>query len=94
MSKSEYLTHLTRRLRDLESRVADDEKRLAGGSLDEKVGAAGDLALVRRQLNETKQKLSQLEAEPEGAWEAVKTEIEDDVGDLEAAFDRWVEEKG
>lgn len=93
MSKSEYLTHLTRRLRDLESRVEADEKRLAGGSPEEKVGAAGDLAVVRRQLNETKQRLSELEAEPEGAWETIKTEIEDDVGDLEAAFARWVQEK-
>ena len=94
MSKAEYLSHLRRRLQDLNSRMAADQKRLASGSPREKVEAAGDLALVEKHLAETKAKLSRLEAEPEGAWENFKTEIEEDFNDLEAAFDRWVERHG
>ena len=94
MSKAAYLTELKRRLQTLEARMAADKKRLTRGTPPEKVKAAGDLAVVERRLGETKQKLSRLEAEPEGAWESFKTEIEQDFDYLEAAFDRWVERQG
>lgn len=94
MSKAEYLAHLKRRLQNLEIRMETDKKRLAQESSREKVKAAGDLALVERRLEETKQKLSRLEAESEGAWENFRTEIEEEFGYVETAFNRWVERQG
>lgn len=91
MSKAAYLADLKRRLHDLEARMRADKDRLATGSTDEKVKAAGDLAVVESRLVETKDKLARVEAEPEGAWEDFKTELEQDVDYLEASFDRWVE---
>ena len=88
MAKTEYIAHLKSRLRDLESRVTADRKQLAEGSAREKVEAAGDLALVEKHLAETKTKLAKLEAEPEGAWEDFKAEVEEDLGALDGSFDR------
>ena len=94
MSKTAYLSYLKRRLQKLEVRMKADRKRLAGGSLPEKVEAAGDLALLEGRLEVTKEKLSRLEAESVGSWENFKTEIEQNFDSVEAAFDRWVEKQG
>lgn len=94
MAKAEYIAHLKNRLRDLESHMTADRKRLAEGSAREKVEAAGDLALVEKHLAATKAKLAKLEAEPEGAWQDFKAEIDEDLGDLEGSFDRWSEKHG
>jgi len=91
MSKAEYMADLKRRLVTFETRLQKDKARLAGGAPREKVTAAGDLVLVERYLAETKAKLAKLEAEPEGAWEDFKAEMEEDLGHLTTAFDRWVE---
>lgn len=91
MSKSDYLTDLEHRIQSLENRMKADKQRLAGGSADDKVKAAGDLAIVESRLAETREKLARLQAEPEGAWEDFKAEIEQDIDYIEASFDRWVE---
>ena len=93
MSKTEYLSDLNRRLGELEARVKADKRRVAGGSPRERVEAAGDLALVEKRLAETRSKLARLEAEPEGAWEDFKAEMEEDLDHLERSFDRWVEQQ-
>lgn len=91
MSKAEYLSYLTTRANTLEERIQTDKDRLESGTPQEKVKAAGDLAVVERRLEETKKKISRLEAEPEGAWENFKAEIEQDFDYMEADFDRWTE---
>ena len=91
MSKAAYLADLKRRIHDLEVRMRADRDSIAAGSSGQKVKAAGDLVVVESRLIETKDKLARLETESEGAWENFKTEIEQDVDYLEAAFDRWVE---
>ena len=93
MSKAAYLTYLVQRMQNLEGRINADRDRLYSGSPREKVKASGDLALIERRLEETKQKLSRLEAEPEGAWEDFKAEIEQDFEYLEETCDRWVDNK-
>ena len=90
MSKKVYLSHLQQRASDLESRIAQDKERLQSGAPEDKVKAAGDLAGLEDRLAEVKAKIAKIEAEPEGAWEGLKTEIEEDVDDLEASFERWV----
>jgi len=94
VSKAAYLADLRRRMQDLEVRMAADKRRLAGGTPRDKVRAAGDLAVVESRLAETKKKLSRLESEPEGAWENIKTEIEEDLDYIETDFERWLEKKG
>lgn len=91
MPKAEFMSHLRNRLQDLERRLAADKKRLTEGAPREKVEAAGDLVLVEKHLADTKAKLAKLEAEPEGVWEDFKAEMEEDLDNLEASFDRWVE---
>ena len=89
MSKAEYLSELKRRHGELEARVKSDKRRLAGGAARERVEAA----LVEKRLVETRAKLARLEAEPEGAWQDLKAEMEEDLDHLERSFDRWVEQQ-
>lgn len=91
MSKVEYLSYLQQRLHELEARMKTDKDRVADGSAREKVAASGDLALVEKRLEETKQKLQRLEAEPGSSWEDLKTEFEEELDHIKAAFERWAE---
>jgi hypothetical protein len=89
MSKTAYLEDLTRRIENLEFRMAKDRRQLAEGEPRAKVEAAGDLAVLEQRLSEARQKLSRLEAEPAGEWENIKSELEEEFDHLEVAFERW-----
>lgn len=90
MSKSAYLADLQRRLKKLEMQIQADRAQITGGAPKEKVTASGDLAFVEQQLAETKQKLARVEHEPEGLWEDIKAELDEELDHLEVAFERWV----
>ncbi len=94
MSKAAHLTNLQKQLRRHEERLAADEKRLAEGTQKERVEAAGDLAIVRQRIDATRKKIEHLEAAPDTAWENLKAEIEQDLGFVESAVERWLVRKG
>lgn len=89
MSNATYVQDLKRRLDDLEARMEEDRKRLASGGREERVEAAGDLGVAEQRLAETRRKLSRLKNEPRGAWEDLKTELEEDLDHIELAIERW-----
>ena len=91
MSKAIYRSHLRGRLLTLEGEMKDAEKLLAGGSLQQRVDAAGALSYLERHITETRAKLARLEAEPDGIWENFKTGIEQNIDSIEAALGRWIE---
>ncbi|MEJ1995891.1 MAG: hypothetical protein P8X75_11900 [Limibacillus sp.] len=91
MKKTAHVRHLTERIKDLELRLGADKARLETGTPSEKVEAAGDLALVERRIADLEEKLKKAEAEPEGFWERVKDELEEDIGSIETAFSRWTD---
>lgn len=94
MSKAAHLASLQQQLHRHEVRLAADERRLADGTQKERVAAAGDLAIVRQRIDTTRQKIAHLEAAPDTGWENLKAEIEQDLGFIESAFDRWLVGKG
>jgi len=94
MSKAAHLANLQQQLHRHEERLAADEKRLAEGTPKERVEAAGDLAIARQRIEATRQKIEHLEAAPDTGWENLKAEIEQDLGFIESAFDRWLVRKG
>jgi predicted nucleic acid-binding Zn-ribbon protein len=93
MTKEIYLQDLKRRIAALEARIEADRKKLGRGTPQQEVHAAGDLALVEDQLAETKRRLAQLEAEPEGAWEDFKAKLEEALDDVETAIEGWIRNK-
>ena len=68
-----------------------DKQSFLGGSPDEKVAASGDLVLVEKRLEETRQTLSRLLDEHGGAWEDFTTELEPEVDLIKASCERWAE---
>ena len=94
MKKTAHLRHLTEKIKDLQLRLGADKARLETGTPNEKVEAAGDLALVERQLADLQEKLKKAEAEPEGFWERVKDELDEDIGSIETAISRWTDKYG
>ncbi len=88
MSKEAFRQQLRIRLREVGAEISEAESRLTGVALEARVQAAGDLALLRERQRDILAKLDRLEHEPDGAWEALKTEIEEDLDAVGAALRR------
>ena len=78
MSKEVYREELERRLGALDARLDEAEEMLVGGRALTKVEAAGEIAILKDRRRALAAKLARLEREPEGTWEGLKTEIEED----------------
>lgn len=90
MSKQGYADELRHRIAELGERIASDRAKLASGTSSEKVAAAGEIADFEKRQAALQARLAELEKEPEGGgWTSMKTSLEEDMLDLETAFNRW-----
>lgn len=91
MSKQAYADELRQRIAHLGTRIEADRAKLETGTAAEKVAAAGEIADLERRRSELHDRLVELEKEPDSGWENLKTSIEEDMLDIETAFNRWAE---
>lgn len=92
MAKAEYQAHLERRLADLSLGIRKARRRLdESPELQAKVEAAGEVAALEERRERVREKLERLGHEPEGAWEEVKTWVEQELDYLDARLDRWLD---
>jgi len=90
MSKRALAEELRQRIATLGSRIEADRAKFASGTEREKAEAAGELADLQRRQSDLQARLVELEKEPQGgAWQNIRTSIEEDMLDLETAFSRW-----
>lgn len=88
MSKDALRLQLQVRLKQVSKDVAEAESRLAADELSDRVHAAGDLAVLKQREAAIKAKIDRLEHEPDGLWESLKTEIEEDLDAIGDALKR------
>jgi len=88
MSKDAFRLQLQVRQREVAKAIAEAEARLAGAELADRVHAAGELSVLKHRDAEIKAKITRLEHEPDGVWETLKTEIEEDLDAIGAAIRR------
>ena len=90
MSKEALKLQLHVRLKEVGEEIAAAEKRHDAGEFAERVDAAGSLVLLNQRKAEIVAKIERLEREPEGLWETLKTEIEEDLDAVGAMLRRLV----
>lgn len=96
MGKGAYEQHMRQRLRDLGIQIASVRARLADSpdakvsNLELKVELAGRLGLLEYRRDNLKEKLDALSAEPDGTWEDLKLQIEDEWDTLVQDFEERV----
>ncbi len=88
MSKDAFRLQLQVRLKEVGKEIAEAEARHTAGDFAGRVNAAGELVLLNQRKAEILAKIERLEHEPEGLWEALKTEIEEDFDAIGAALRR------
>jgi hypothetical protein len=88
MSKEAFREYLLNRLSSLDGRIQEMERRLAQGEPREKVEAAGELVILKERQAGVAAKFAKLQNEPEGTWENLRTEIEEDFDSLAVAVER------
>jgi len=86
MSKQAYEDYLKSHLAEIADKIAALDRKHAEGALMEKVEAAAALVKLKEQQEELNRKLAKLQKEPDGFWESVKTEIEEDLDAIRAAI--------
>lgn len=91
MGKEIYHHHMEQRLRDLSIQIGSVRARLGSGA-DERLKdeLAGRLAVLERRRDHVHEKLEALEQEPDGTWEDLKAEIEDEWDALVQDFEERV----
>jgi hypothetical protein len=90
MSKEAFRLELRARLKELGEQIAAAEARHDAGAYAARVDAAGELLLLNRRKAEILAKIERLEHEPDGPWETLKTEIEEDLDAINVALRRLV----
>ena len=90
MSKEVYREELERRLGALDARLDEAEEMLVRGRALTKVEAAGEIAILKDRRRALAAKLARLEREPEGTWEGLKTEIEEDYDAVVEGLERLI----
>ena len=88
MSKDAFRQQLQVRLKEVSKEIAAAEERHHGAELADRVHAAGELAVLKQREAEILAKIEKLEHEPDGVWETLKTEIEEDLDAIGAAIQR------
>jgi DNA-binding transcriptional MerR regulator len=91
MGREIYQHHMEQRLRDLSFQIASVKARLDAdfdGRL--KTELAGQLAFLENRRDQVREKLNTLEQEPDGTWEDLKAEIEDEWDALVQDFEERV----
>jgi hypothetical protein len=88
MSKEVYRGELERRLGALDMRLEEAEEMLVSGRALTKVEAAGEIAILKDRRRALTAKLARLEREPEGTWEGLKTEIEEEFDSIVESLER------
>ena len=91
MSRAALREELERGIGELGAKIAADEKKLLQGGRADKVAASGEIAALRGRQAELRARLADLERHrgSESAWEKLKTSLEQDLLDLDTAFQRW-----
>lgn len=79
MGRDAYQTGMEQRLRDLSLQIDSVRTRLMeGGDNRLKVQLAGELERLEWRRDMVREKLDALSDEPDGTWEDLKSELEDD----------------
>ncbi len=76
MSKESYHTELVHRLAQVDEAIGEAEAALAVGTDQERVMAAGELVVLRRERDGVAERLVRLQTAPNGAWVAVREELD------------------
>jgi DNA-binding transcriptional MerR regulator len=91
MGREIYQSHMEQRLRDLGFQIDSVKVRLAESHAPEvMVDLAGQLAELDERRRRVREKLDALEHEPDGTWEDLKAEIEDEWDTLVQDFEERV----
>lgn len=91
MSKAAYRASLERRLAKLDSDMEHARDKLARGTPQDHVLAAGELRVIEDERRQVEQRIAELEKEPDGSWEDFKTSVDDAVDEVAASVRRWIE---
>lgn len=79
MGRDLYHHHMEQRLRDLTVQIESVKARLAeSGTPSVMVELAGQIAALEARRDQVSGKLTALEHEPDGTWEELRAEIEDE----------------
>ena len=91
MGRVIYQQHMEQRLRDLSVQIDSVKERLADNP-DRRVkdALAGQVAFLEVRRDQLCEKLTVLEQEPDGTWEDLKAEIEDEWDALVQDFEERV----
>lgn len=88
MGRDAYQTGMEQRLRDLSLQIDSVRTRLMdGGDNRLKAELAGQLEMLERRRDMVREKLDALSDEPDGTWEDLKLELEDDWDSLVQDFE-------
>lgn len=88
MGRDAYQTGMEQRLRDLSLQIDSVRTRLMdGGDNRLKAELAGQLEMLERRRDMVRDKLDALSDEPDGTWEDLKLELEDDWDSLVQDFE-------
>lgn len=91
MGRETYQRGMEQRLRDLSFRIECVRSRLFDNPTDRlKVELVGRLAILEERRDNLRVKLAALSDEPEGTWEDLKAEVEDEWDALAQDFEERV----
>lgn len=91
MGRDTYQTGMEQRLRDLSFRIACVRERLADSPDDRlRVELSGQLEWLEHRRDAVREKLDALMDEPDGTWENLKAEVEDEWDALVQDFEERV----
>lgn len=86
MSKESYHAELVHRLARIDTAIEEAEAALAIGSDHDKVQAAGELTVLRRERDGIAERLSWLEVLPAGAWPEFRATLREEIDALLSVF--------
>lgn len=91
MGRDAYQIGMEQRLRDLSLQIDSVRARMMDGADGRlKVELAGQLEMLERRRDMVREKLDALSDEPDGTWEDLKAELEDDWDALVQDFEERV----
>lgn len=91
MGRETYQQSMEQRVRDLSLQIESVKTRMLEGADDGlKRELAGQLDLLERRRDIVREKLAALEDEPDGTWEDLRAELEDDWDALVQDFEERV----
>lgn len=90
MTVEDYPQHLEERLQAVEAKIDGAKKRLTEDTPQEKVVAAGELAVLENQRHELAEKLKNATEHHAEDWSLFHTEMQRDIDALFSSLDRWV----